>query len=120
MSVYAGVLIDKAARKRALQSRAEFAVEEQASEDSESDADDIPNAGLLPELKKKSAAKKAKAASKDKGKAASKQEDRPVDDVDEGVNLRLDLFRFSLTELVIFGYGPPWDSCNSIFLTTLG
>ena len=62
MRVYATVLAEKAARKRAMLSTAEISIDDQ-QEESDSEADEMPNAGLLPELRKKSAAKKAKASS---------------------------------------------------------
>ena len=63
MRVYAGVLAEKAARKRAMQSTAEISLDEGNDAESETDEDEMPNQELLPELKKKSAAKKANAAS---------------------------------------------------------
>ena len=63
MAIYAGVLAEKAARKRAMQSTAAISLDEGNDAESETDEDEMPNQELLPELKKKSAAKKANAAS---------------------------------------------------------
>ena len=62
MAVYAGVLAEKAARKRAMQSTAEVALDEGDNAELDTNEDEMPNQELLPELKKKSAAKKANAA----------------------------------------------------------
>lgn len=85
MKIYAGVLIDKAVRKRALQSTADIALNGQGEEEADSDGDDIPNADLLPELKKKSAAKKASASSRDKAPGLSEDLQTNYDDDDEKV-----------------------------------
>ena len=69
MTVYAGVLAEKAARKRAKQDTSEISLHDGQADESESDEDEMPNQELLPELKKKSAAKKANvAAALDKAK----------------------------------------------------
>lgn len=59
--VYVNVLAGKSARQKAMQSTAEISVGEESDEQTESDAEDMPSTDLLPELRMKSAAKKAKA-----------------------------------------------------------
>lgn len=87
MAVYAGVLAEKAARQKALQSTAEIAVGEEGEDPSDESGDEMPHQDLLPELKKKSAAKKANAISSSQVKKLDKEEQEGVESGEEEVLL---------------------------------
>ena len=78
MTMYAGALAEKAARKRALHSTAEISVGDPAAEgeDSDSGLEEMPSGDLLPALRRKSIAKKAA-----KEAQASQQQSQAIEEV---------------------------------------